>query len=117
MNGYVHKLDRVLDAMGGLYIAQDLITKIHKGEMLGFVVGNSWTVAQVTQYPRARKLQIIAAVGDLEDRDKMHQVWLKYADDNNCGLIQAYGRLGWAPHARELGWRMKAKSYLYQRDM
>ena len=42
---------------------------------------------------------------------------LDYADDINAGLVSTLGRRGWLPQAREHGWRLKAKNYLYQKDM
>jgi hypothetical protein len=114
---YPQKMARVLDAMGGLYLVDDLLTAIHAGQMQSFVVNNSWMITAVQDYPRARKLQVIALAGDISDRDQLEEQLLGYASSVNASLVGAHGRLGWAPHARELGWRLKAKSYLYQRDM
>ena len=117
MIGYEQKMARVLDAMGGLYLVDDLKTAIAEDKMQGFVIGNSWAVTQVTQFPRAKRLQIIAAVGDMGDMVALHDRILEYAADINAGLVSTLGRRGWAPQAREHGWRLKAKNYLYQRDM
>jgi hypothetical protein len=32
-------------------------------------------------------------------------------------VIQAYGRMGWMPDAVARGWKVKAKNYVYQRDI
>ena len=117
MMGYHAKLARVLDAMGGLYTVDDLLTEIHEERMQSFAVGNSWAITQVTQFPRARRLQIVAAVGDLADMDELNARVLAYANRINAGLVATFGRKGWIPKAEELGWRLKAKNYLYQRDM
>lgn len=114
---YHQKLARVLDRMGGLYTLNDILTAIGEGRMQSFVVGDSWAVTQLNAYPRARTLQIVAMVGDLADVDQLHAKILQYADEANAGLVSAYGRLGWIAEARRLGWRLKAKSYLYHRDM
>jgi hypothetical protein len=114
---YHRKLERVLDRMGGLYTLNDILTAIGEGKMQSFVENNSWALTQVNQYPRARTLQIVAMVGDLVDVDPLHAKILAYANENNAGLISAYGRLGWMSEAARLGWRLKAKSYLYHREM
>jgi hypothetical protein len=116
---YHQKLARVLDRMGGLYTLQDILTAIADARMQSFVEGNSWAITQVNQYPRARTLQLVALVGRLEDVDALHAKILAYADDVNAGLLSTYGRRGWLREGswRRLGWRLKTKNYLYQREM
>ena len=116
---YHRKMARVLDAMGGLYTLNDILTAIAEDRMQGFVVNNSWAITEVNAYPRARVLKLVAYVGDLADVDALHAKLLDYADENNCGLLSTYGRMGWLREGswRHLGWRLKTKSYLYQRDM
>ena len=114
---YHQRMERVLDRMGGLYTLNDLLTALGEGRMQSFVVNNSWAITQVNQFPRARVLQVIALVGDLADGDELHAKVLAYAVENNCGLISTYGRMGWMPNAKRHGWRVKAKNYLYHREM
>ena len=114
---HAEKLARVLDAMGGLYTVADLLTAIGEDRMQSFAVNNSWAVTEVAAYPRARKLNILALVGDRPDLYALHDRVLGYAADNNIGLVSAYGRKGWMPDAAARGWRLKAKSFLYHKDM
>jgi hypothetical protein len=116
---YHRKLARVLDAMGGLYTLNDILTAIAEGKMQSFVVNNSWAITEVQDFPRARQLQLLAMVGDLADLDPLHAKILAYADEVNASLLSTHGRLGWlreGSYAR-LGWRLKTKSHLYQREM
>lgn len=115
MIGYHAKLARVLDAMGGLYTLDDILTAIGENRMQSFAVNNSWAITQVSQFPRVRRLQVVAAVGDLPDMAELHSRIFDYAKRNNVDLVSAYGRYGWTPTADDLGWRLKAKSYLYQK--
>lgn len=117
MISYEHKLNRVLDAMGGLYLVDDILTRIGDGRMQSHVVNNSWAITEIGDFPRARKLNILAVVGDLPDIEELEGKVLRYADDVNAGLISAYGRRGWLPKAEALGWRLKTKSYLYHKGM
>ena len=116
---YHRKLARVLDRIGGLYTLNDILTLIAEGKMQSHVVNNSWAITQVQDFPRARQLLLVAMVGDLADLDALHAKIVSYADEVNAGLIATYGRLGWlreGSYAR-FGWRLKAKSQLYQREM
>ena len=116
---YHRKLARLLDHMGGTYLVSDILTAISEGRMQSFCCGNSWVVTQIVDFPRARQLQLLAYVGDLADVDALHAQLLDYADENNCGLLSTYGRAGWLREGswRRLGWRLKAKNFLYQREM
>jgi len=119
MIGYEAKLARVLDRMGSTYLVSDILTAIREGKMQSHVVNNSWAVTQVQDFPRARQLQLLAMVGDLADLDPLHAKIVDYADAVNAGLLSTYGRLGWLREGSfsRLGWRLKAKSHLYQKEL
>ena len=51
MMDYQKNLARVLDAMGGLYLVEDLKTAIAEDRMQGFSIGNSWAITQVYPVP------------------------------------------------------------------
>jgi hypothetical protein len=114
---YHRKMARVLDRMGGLYTLNDILTAISEGRMQSFAENNSWAITQVNQFPRARTLQIVAMVGDLADGEALHGKVLSYAEDVNAGLVSTYGRMGWIPQALAHGWRLKAKNYLYHKEL
>lgn len=116
---YHRKLARVLDRMGGLYTLNDILTLIAEGKMQSFVVNNSWAITKIADFPRVRQLELIAYVGDLADVDALHEKILAYANEINASLLSTYGRMGWLREGswQRLGWRLKAKSQLYQRDM
>lgn len=114
---YHKRLAKVLDRMGGLYTVQDILSAIAEGKMQGFVEGESWAVTQIATFPRAKVLEIVAVVGKLEELRPLHDRILAYAAEIGAGLVQAYGREGWLKDAKQRGWRVKARSYLYQRSM
>ena len=119
MIGYEQKLARVLDCMGSTYMVSDILSAISDGKMQSHVVNNSWGITQVQDFPRARQLQLLAMVGDLADLDPLHAKIVDYAGAVNAGLLSTYGRLGWLREGsfKRLGWRLKTKSHLYQREM
>lgn len=116
---YHRKMARVLDRMGGLYTLNDILTRIADGRMQSFVVNNSWAITEVQDFPRARQLQLVAYVGDLADVDALHAKILAYADEVNASLLSTYGRMGWLREGswQRLGWRLKARSQLYVKDL
>jgi hypothetical protein len=114
---YHRKLARVLDRMGGYYTVQDILTAIAAGKMQSFVEGDSWVITQIGIYPRAKVLEIVAAVGDLEEVRAIHPRLLDFAADVGAGVIQAYGRKGWLKSALERGWKVKARSFVFQREL
>jgi hypothetical protein len=117
MIGYEQKLARVLDAMGGLFTLNDILERVHDGRMQSFAVNNTVAFTEIQVFPRARKLHVVALVGDLADGEAMHAKILDYASSINAGLVSAYGRRGWLDLAREHGWRLIAKGNLYQKSM
>ena len=114
---YHAKLARLLDRMGGLYTVSDILAAIAAGHMQSFAEGDSWAITKVVQFPRARMLEIMFALGDFDECWKLHDRILQYARDNDIGLVQAYGRRGWVKGAVADGWKVKTTSYLYQRTL
>ena len=114
---YHAKLARVLDRTGGLYTLNDILTSIAEGKMQSFMEGDSWAVTKIVNFPRARMLEIMVALGDLSECRKLHDRILQYANENDIALVQAYGRRGWNPDAKSHGWKVRTTSYLYHREL
>lgn len=114
---YYAKLARALDRMGGLYTPQDILLEIAEDRMQSFTEGDSWAICRVSQFPRAKVLEILIAVGDLAECRILHDRIISYAEENDISVIQAYGRRGWLDEANRRGWKVKARNFVYQRDM
>ena len=114
---YHAKLARLLDRMGGLYHVSDILAAIAEGRMQSFAEGDSWAITQTVQFPRARLLEILIALGDIDECRRLHDRILQYANANDIGLVQAYGRRGWLDHPLTEGWKIRTKSFLYQREL
>lgn len=112
---YHAKLARVLERMGSLYTVQDLLAELAVGTMQSFVEGESWVITNIAIYPRAKALQIVAAVGDLDDVLAIHPRLVDLAEKEGASVIQAYGRKGWIKPALERGWKVKSRAYVFQR--
>lgn len=85
--------------------------------MQSFAEGDSWAVTQICNFPRAKVLEILVALGDLEACRKLHDRIIQFADEHDIGLVQAYGRRGWISDAKSHGWKVRTTSYLYQREL
>jgi hypothetical protein len=114
---YHRKLARVLDRMGGMYTLNDILTAIADGKMQSFVEGNSWIVTQIQAFPRARTVEVLAAIGDLEDLRILHDRVIDFAAEIGASVIQAHGRKGWLPDAARRGWKVKARYFIYQKEL
>lgn len=114
---YHKRLARALERMGGVYTVSDILSAVASGRMQGFTEGESWAVTQVVDFPRARMLEILVAVGALSECRKLHDRIIEYARNNDISLIQAYGRRGWIGDAERHGWKVRTTSYLYQREL
>jgi hypothetical protein len=117
MIGYEQKLQRVLDRMGGLYLLDDILTRINDGRMQSFAANNSWAITEIQQYPRARQLQVLAIVGDIGDTAALNDKVLDFARKVDVGLVSTHGRRGWLDHGHALGWKLKSRSFLWQREL
>lgn len=114
---YVKKLERVLDRMGGVYTTQDILTAVRANKMQMFSEGDSIAVTQIVQYPRAKVLDILIVIGNLEQARKLHDRVLAFATEIGASIVQAYGRFGWIEDAKKRGWEIKARNFVYQRTM
>jgi hypothetical protein len=114
---YLAKLARVLARMGGLYTVDDILEAIYARRMQSFVEGESVAITRVALYPRAKVVEVLAVVGNLDEARVLHDRVLEFAAREGASIILAYGRVGWANDARGRGWKVKAKNYVFQRDI
>jgi hypothetical protein len=114
---YRRKLDRVLDRMGSVYTWGDIKERLDDGRMQSFAHGNSFLVTQIACFPRAKALDFLAAVGDIEDWRPIHDQAVSFAERHDISLIRAYGRRGWMPHIRDHGWRALTTNQVYVKEL
>ena len=111
------KLQRALDRMGGFYALSDILELIGTKHMQSFVEGESWVVTRIASFPRAKVMEIIVAVGDLDELRKLHDQVIAFAKAEDVKVINAYARQGWEPDAVSQGWKVKAINYVYERTL
>ena len=114
---YHRKLARVLDRMGAIYTLDDIFDRLADGRMQSFAHGNSMLVTQIQSFPRAKTLDFVAAVGDLEDWRPIHDDAVRFAEAHDISLLRAYGRRGWMPTIRDHGWKELTVNQVYQKEL
>lgn len=117
MHPYDRHLARALDRMGATYAVSDILIAIAEDKMQSFAEGDSWAVTKIVNFPRARMLEIMVALGDLKACRRLHDRILDFARENDIGLVQAFGRRGWIDDAKSHGWKVRTASYLYQKEL
>jgi hypothetical protein len=114
---YHKKLERALEHQGGLFTLHDILERLADGRMQSFVENNSWMVTQISTFPRRRIIEVVAVVGDLSDHRALDKRLVKFANEMNVDLVAAHGRRGWLPFGTALGWKVKAKNYLFYKEL
>jgi hypothetical protein len=111
------KLARVLRRMGDMYRLEDILAKIADGTMQSFVLGDSWLITRIAAFPRRKVLEVIAAVGDKDEILILHDQMIEFAKAEGVGVITAYGRKGWLPSLTDRGWTVRARHFVYAREI
>lgn len=100
----------LLEQYGGLYSIEDIVAAIKTGDMQSFSVNDSWIVTRVMDFPQARVLEIVLALGDLEDLEYMYYDVMDFAKVNGAQKVLAHGRMGWQKKAADRGWKTIRRS-------
>jgi hypothetical protein len=111
------KLKRVLARAGNLYTVNDILSELNANTMQSFVEGESLALTRIAIYPRAKVVEVLAVVGNLDEARVLHDRILIFAAEVGARVIQAYGRYGWLHDAQRRGWKVIAENYVYQRDV
>ena len=116
-HAYLAKLERVLARMGGLYMVNDILKALDAHQMQSFVEGESVAITRVALYPRAKAIEVLAVVGSLDEARVLHDRVLEFAAREGASVVTAYGRPGWMPDARARGWKVKARNYVFAKEI
>lgn len=108
------KVNRVLDASGGLYTFDDIMEAIEEGRMQSFTSGDSWIVTQVDHFPRKTVISITLAIGNIDECKAIMPKLEEFAKSVGATRIAGLGREGWW-HFAEPGWRRNG--VWYEKDL
>ena len=110
----MRKMARALQQSNNLYNLNDIKKMLSDGSAQGHVVGDTWAVTQVHDWPARRSVNILVVVGNLEDSLKLEEKIENWAKDIGANLITGVGRDGWW-NFRTPGW--KKTGTLYSKDI
>lgn len=108
----MQRIADILKEQGDLYTVDDVFAAVQRGEYQSFSDGDSLVVTSVRQFPRRKALEIILAVGTLEQIYAIQPRVVAFARDNGCEVMLAsVGRDGWFG-VKTPGWERVASTYL-----
>jgi hypothetical protein len=97
------RLKKALALGGNTHTIEDIQQAIALGTMQCFVNGDSFAITEVINAPQKRFLNVFLVVGDLSILE-LHDEVEAFAKQAGCDFMQAYGRPGWRPKIKKLGW-------------
>lgn len=100
-----------LKKAGGFYTLADLARAVTAGEMQGFVKGETWVVTRVCQFPQKRALEIVLAVGNLDELKALEPDIEAFGKEHGCVALFADARAGFDKRRTD-GWKMISASYV-----
>ena len=68
---------------GGFYTLNDILTSIAEGKTQSFMEGDSWVVTKIVNFPRARLLEIMVALGNIDECRALHDRILDFAREDD----------------------------------
>lgn len=106
----MRKMARALREGGDLYNLNDIQKMLREGTAQGHVVGDTWAITQVHQYPAVKSVNILVVVGNMRDSLQLEQKIEAWAKDLGASLLTGIGRDGWWEH-RTPGWKKMGVYY------
>jgi hypothetical protein len=103
---------------GGMHTLEDLKQGVSNKDMQLWVihVDDELTAVCITSihiWPRLKELTAIIVAGEHMDKwlKDLDQLLVEYAKHNECSVLSAHGRKGWAKHLKTLGWKDTVITY------
>lgn len=105
------KLQRVLHGFGDCYTVNDIMGEIEKGTMQSFVVGETWIITQVLNYPRKKAVNVLFIIGHLDEARRAEPKIEEFARSIGAKQIVGLARVGWSKFATP-GWRKTGVAFV-----
>lgn len=102
---------RMLQKFGGFYLVEDIIDLVRAGKMQSFVLGDSWAVTQICEYPRRRALDIVFMVGNKDELELLETDLIGFAREHDIDYMTANGRKGFIKKAYP-GWNLVSATFV-----
>lgn len=108
------KLRKALAIAGNTYTLDDILHEISEGRMQSFAEGESWAVTQIVDFPRKRYVEIVFAVGHLDELKTIYPRIEQFAREIQADGLRAFGRPGWMKQFQidKHGWSETTRVYV-----
>lgn len=112
------KLRKALAVAGHTYTLEDILHEISEGHMQSFVDGESWVVTQIVSFPRKQYVEIVFAVGNLDELKRIYPLLERFAREIGADGLRAFGRPGWMRQFEidKHGWVETTRVYVREFD-
>lgn len=95
---------KALEGLGGAYDVDDIVQRVSEGTLQSWQRGQSVVVTEVLGYPRKKVVNMLLAVGDLDDIMSLQDEIATWGRDLGCASMVMSGRKGWNKVLPKHGW-------------
>jgi len=110
----LRKMERALKHGGNMYTLDDIGFAIKEGKMQSHVMGDTWIITEVHDFPRNRVVHVLFVVGNLDETLAAEQNIQTWANKIGADKLTAIGREGWWKFNTQ-GWNKTGT--LYSKDI
>lgn len=98
------RFDKALKIGGNTHTPADIADAVKEGKMQAWQNGQSVILTEVIGYPQTNVLNVVIAVGELDDVLAMLPQLYDFGRQHDCTSIRMQGRKGWAKVLPKYGW-------------
>lgn len=106
-----NRLIKALKIGGNSHNPADIWEAVREGRMQAFQKGQSVTVTEVMAYPQKRVMNVVLAVGNMDEVLGLIPEMEDFAKQHGCSSIRMFGRKGWAKVLPNIGWKSPGVIY------
>lgn len=109
------KVEKALRCGNNTYDFDDIMNALRTGNMQGHVVGDTWAITQVHEWPQRRSVNVLFVIGNLVDVPALEAKVVEWAKSIGASFLTATAaRGGWAPFVLD-GW--KPSGIIYSKEI
>ena len=110
------RLERALSVAGDTHSREDIARAVADGRMQCWTRGVSMTITEVMQYPKRLVLNVVLAVGKMEDVLGLQNEMMAFGREHGATVMRMEGRKGWAKVLPTEGWKKDHKD-IFERPL
>lgn len=110
------RLARALEVGGNVYQATDIMLAVEQGRMQSWTKNDSLVITELLQFPRACAVNIVLAVGALEDVMSLQPDIEEWGREHGASVMRMEGRKGWSKVLPAHGWKQDNK-VIFERSL